>query len=140
MFEGTNGVYLKIANRNFNVYRQCFSMHTLCIYPGGEANPSCISNTLLSVNDIEVIPDDNGDTTNEAYLLDEDYSSSSTWTSTPSPTASPTLPTGGDLGKCWAPFTQYIIVKLADLYTDHNIQSISSIRYSLFIYFAILRI
>ena len=82
------------------------------------------------ISENEIISDI-GDTTNEAYLLDEDYSSSSTWTSTPSPTASPTLPTGGDLGKCWAPFINILLLNLLIfiLIIIFNLYRLSGIHY-----------
>eukprot|EP01084_Bolivina_argentea_P272174 463329_1 len=115
----TSNVYLKIANRNFNVYRQCFKMKRLCIYPGGIENPIYPNDCIALTNaNIEVNPNENG-LTDENNLLDNN--DSNIWQSTPTPTSA--IPTGPNMQKCWAPYSQYIIVDLATI----GVTAISSI-------------
>ncbi len=98
-------------------------MKRLCIYAGGIENPTypndCI--TQLTTAHIQLVPNENG-ITDENNILDN--VDSNLWTSTPTP--SPTLPTGTNMGKCWAPYSQYIII---DLHTiSGSVPAISSIR------------
>jgi len=109
----TSSVFLKIANRNFNVYRQCFSVHTLCLYAGGQENPTtCVSE--LTTSHLQVYPTDAFMETEEAANL-LDGSTSTYWTVSPT---QPALPTGVDMGECWAPFSQYIVVNLNAISAD----------------------
>eukprot|EP01083_Nonionella_stella_P140789 432517_1 len=116
----TANVYLKIANRNFNVYRQCFELTKLCIYPGGIESPmypnDCIDNTTLTSALITLQPTGTG--TPKDDILDDDHVTK--W----APAAGTTMPVGGSYPDCWAPYSQYIMIRLAEI---NGISAFSSI-------------
>eukprot|EP01083_Nonionella_stella_P084839 234926_1 len=119
----TANVYLKIANRNFNVYRQCFELNKLCIYPGGMDDPiypnDCIDDTTLTSALITLQPTGTG--TPKDDILDDDAATK--WA--PTGGSSQPLPVGGDYQNCWAPYSQYIMIRLAEITDVSAFSSIS---------------
>ena len=115
-----SNLFLKIANRNFNVFRQCFDLKRLCLYEGGIENPQypsdCSAN--FSSSDITLNPDN---TAAKSYILNDN--DADIWTSTPAPTSLIPAGTNSESRKCWSPYSQYVIIDLS------GITSFSAIRY-----------
>eukprot|EP01083_Nonionella_stella_P193432 714446_1 len=119
----TANVYLKIANRNFNVYRQCFELNKLCIYPGGMDDPiypnDCIDDTTLTSALITLQPTGTG--TSKDDILDDDPATK--WAPTGGSSQPP--PEGGNYQNCWTPYSQYIVIRLAEINAISGFSSIS---------------
>eukprot|EP01083_Nonionella_stella_P193431 714445_1 len=119
----TTNVYLKIANRNFNVYRQCFELKKLCIYPGGIEDPKypsdCINDTTLTSALITLQPTGTG--TSKDDILDDDPATK--WAPTGGSSQPP--PEGGNYQNCWTPYSQYIVIRLAEINAISGFSSIS---------------
>ena len=131
---GTKGTNLKISNRNFNVFRDCFELWSICLFEAGVENPvrptNCIDLSSLNVN---LEPNDNSELAN---ILDNNEN-----TKWDNPTlAEGTFLTGSGIGSygidpsCWKPYDQWIIIPLETLFTDDSVSGFSSIGYDLSIY------
>ena len=116
---------MKIANRNFNVYRECFTVWSVCLFEAGIPNPTFPTNCIsLPRSAIRLEPNDTNSNRDNA----RDNDDSTFWEVTPSPT-SQFIQTGvgvdGVNSVCWKPYDQWIWINFASL----GITSFSSIGY-----------
>ena len=111
---GINGL-LKIANRNWNVKRECFEINAICFFESGiVAGGSCDY-----IEPIGIEPTDNFDE-DQANIVNSSIFGDNVW--------SPM--TFKDKTRCWEPYQQYLVYNLTDfVFASIGYESVSNILY-----------